>query len=226
MRTLAIVGAGPGLGLAIAKRFGAEGFNVALLARTPEKLDGLVAELDGLGISARAYVADVTDRAGLGAALRQVEADFGAIDVLEFSPVASTEPARAADVTPENVLPVLENQVLGAVAAVNAVLPGMRERGDGVLLFTTGASSVIPVPTMGNIGIAMAGLRTYAHTLHQALAPEGIHVAHVALDLFIQPGAGEADPDALAEHYHELYERRDRAELKIGNHIEQAAAAA
>jgi NAD(P)-dependent dehydrogenase (short-subunit alcohol dehydrogenase family) len=210
MKTLAIVGAGPGLGLSIAKRFGAEGFNVALLARNPEKLDGLVGELGGLGVTARAYVADVTDRPGLAAALAQVEADFGSIDVLEYSPVPGSAPMSAADVTPENVLPVFEHQVLGAVAAVGAVLPGMRERGNGVLLFTTGASSVIPVPMMGNVGIAGSGLRNYAHTLHQALAPEGIYVAHVALDLFIQPGAGEADPDALAEHFYELYERRDR----------------
>jgi NAD(P)-dependent dehydrogenase (short-subunit alcohol dehydrogenase family) len=223
MKTIVIVGAGPGLGLSIARRFGAEGFNIALLARTREKLDALVAELDGLGGSARAYVADVIDRDGLADALRRVEADFGAIDVLEYSPAGDAGLAQPADVTPANVLPLLEQQVLGAVAAVNAVLPGMRERGDGVLLFTTGASSVIPVPMLANVGIAMAGLRNYALTLHQALAPEGIYVAHVAIDLLIKPGAGEADPDALAERFYDLYKRRDRAELKVGNYIEHAA---
>jgi NAD(P)-dependent dehydrogenase (short-subunit alcohol dehydrogenase family) len=223
MKTIVIVGAGPGLGLSIARRFGAEGFNIALLARTREKLDALLAELDGLDGSARAYVADVIDRDGLADALRRVEADFGAIDVLEYSPAGGAGLAQPADVTPANVLPLLEQQVLGAVAAVNAVLPGMRERGDGVLLFTTGASSVIPVPMLANVGIAMAGLRNYALTLHQALAPEGIYVAHVAIDLLIKPGAGEADPDALAERFYDLYKLRDRAELKIGNYIEQAA---
>jgi NAD(P)-dependent dehydrogenase (short-subunit alcohol dehydrogenase family) len=155
-----------------------------------------------------------------------VEADFGAIDVLEFSPVPGGVPVAAADVTAQDVLPAVEHQVLGAVAAVNAVLPGIRERGDGVLLVTTGASSVIPFPMMGNVGIAMAGLRNYAQALHHALAPDGIYVAHVAIDLFIQPGAGEADPDALAKRFYELYQRRDRPELKVGNYIEQAAAAA
>ncbi|MFL5828153.1 MAG: SDR family oxidoreductase [Thermoleophilaceae bacterium] len=86
-KTLALVGAGPGLGLALAKRFGAAGFQVALLARNPDKLDQLVAELGELGVTARPYVADVTDRPGLTAALAQVESDFGAIDVLEYSPV-------------------------------------------------------------------------------------------------------------------------------------------
>ena len=91
-KTLALVGAGPGLGLSLAKRFGAAGFQVALLARNPDKLDHLVAELGELGVTARPYVADVTDRPGLAAALAQVESDFGAIDVLEYSPVPASRP--------------------------------------------------------------------------------------------------------------------------------------
>jgi hypothetical protein len=79
---------------------------------------------------------------------------------------------------------------------------------------------------MGNAGIAGAGLRNYALALHQALAADGIYAAHLALDLFIQPGGGEADPDALAERFFDLYERRDQPEIKVGNYIEQALAAA
>jgi hypothetical protein len=91
-------------------------------------------------------------------------------------------------------------------------------------VFTTGASSVQPVAMMGNAGIAGAGLRNYALELHQALAADGIFAAHVALDLFIQSGGGEADPDALAERYFERYERRDQPEIKVGNYIAQALA--
>src|SRR4051812_23542211 len=73
-KTLALVGAGPGLGLSIAKRFGSAGFQVALLARNAGKLDQLVGELTALGVTARPYVANVGDRQGLGAALGRVEA--------------------------------------------------------------------------------------------------------------------------------------------------------
>jgi NADP-dependent 3-hydroxy acid dehydrogenase YdfG len=225
-KTLAIVGAGAGLGLSLAKRFGAAGFHVALVARNPDKLDQLVAELRDLGVTARPYVADVTDRAGLAAALAQVEADFGAIDVLEYSPVPGVMPVSAAETTPESILDVFEPQVLGGVTAASAVLPGMRARKDGTLLFTTGASSVHPIAMMGNAGIAAAGLRNYALSLHQAVAADGVFVGHVALDLFIEPGAGEADPDALAERYFDLYERRDQPEIKVGNYIATALAAA
>jgi hypothetical protein len=92
-----------------------------------------------------------------------------------------------------------------------------------VLLFTTGASSVQRVAMTGNAGPG-AGLRNYALTLHQALGADGIYAAHVALDLLIQSGGGEADPDALAERCFELYERRVQPEIKVGNHIEQALA--
>ena len=112
------------------------------------------------------------------------------------------------------------------MTAASAVLPGMRARKDGTLLFTTGASSVHPIAMMGNAGIAAAGLRNYALALHQAVTADGIFVGHVALDLFIEPGAGEADPDALADRYFDLYERRDQPEIKVGNYIAQALAAA
>lgn len=56
--TIAIIGAGPGLGLASARRFGAEGFNVALLSRTQDHVDALAAELADAAITARGYAAD------------------------------------------------------------------------------------------------------------------------------------------------------------------------
>lgn len=225
-KTLAVVGAGPGLGLSIAKRFGAAGFRVALLARNASKLDELAAELERGGVTARPFVADLTDRDAVAAALASVEADLGPVDVLEFSPMPAAASVSAPNASPEDVQSVFEQQVLGAIAAVNAVLPGMRSRGSGALLITTGASSVTPIAMMGDFGPAMAALRNYAITLHQALAPEGIFAAHVAIDLRIEPGAGEGDPDALAERYFELYEQRDRAEIKVGNFVEQALAAA
>ena len=146
--------------------------------------------------------------------------------MLEYSPVPGAAPVAVAHLTPESAGGIFEPQVLGAVTAVNAVLGGMRARKDGTLLFTTGASSVHPIAMMGDVGIAGAGLRNYALALHQALTADGIYAAHVAIDLLIQPGGGEADPDALAERFFELYERRDQAEIKVGNYIEQALAAA
>jgi NADP-dependent 3-hydroxy acid dehydrogenase YdfG len=217
MATLAVIGAGPGLGRAIAQRFGADGFDIALVARDPVRLDALAADLGAGGLTARAYPADVTDRRALVSALQRVEAELGSIDVLVFNP-ANRLPALSIDeVTPEDTLRELEQKVLGAVTAVGAVLPGMRQRGHGSLLFTVGSSALYPVPAIGAVGVAASGLRAYALSLHQALAAEGITVGLAVIDLFIKPGDGEADPDSIAERIHRLHVDRNPPEVKIGS---------
>lgn len=86
MSVIAILGAGPGLGLAIAKTFGACGYGVALLSRNPDKQDTLLIALKKQAIEATAFTADVLDRASIASALFAVKQRFGSIDVLEYSP--------------------------------------------------------------------------------------------------------------------------------------------
>ncbi|RLJ74610.1 SDR family oxidoreductase, partial [Pedobacter alluvionis] len=89
VKTIAIIGAGPGVGFAVAKRFGKEGYNVALLARSEEKLNDLVKQLEAQEISVASFYADVLDRNSLKDALVAVKKHFGSIDVIEFSPTPS-----------------------------------------------------------------------------------------------------------------------------------------
>jgi NAD(P)-dependent dehydrogenase (short-subunit alcohol dehydrogenase family) len=217
MPVIAVVGAGPGLGLAIARRFGREGFQVALISRTQSKLDALAAELAADGIEAAGFAGDVLDRPSLRAAVDAAAERFGRIDVLEYSPAPSGEApdlARAdvTQVTVENIQPQVEHYVYGGVTAAQAVLPGMLQRGIGTLLFTTGASSLLTFPQLGNIGIGAAGLRNYALALNAALADKGMYAAHVPLATWIGSGGPETQPAAIAELYWELYTSRDRAE--------------
>ena len=79
MPSIIIVGAGPGLGLSLARQFGGHGFTVGLIARSREKLDQLTGVLAAQGITARGYPADVTDPAGLRAALDAARADLGPV---------------------------------------------------------------------------------------------------------------------------------------------------
>lgn len=212
MPTIAIVGAGPGMGLAIARTFGRNGFQVALLARNQIKLDGLAAQLGDEGIVAAGFTTDVADRASLVVAFAAVAQRFGPVDVLEFSPADPTLPmAGPIEVTVENLQPQLEFYLYGALTAVQQVLPAMQARGSGTLLFTTGGSSLYPNPIMGNIGIAGAGLRNWAHSLHAVLAPAGIQVGHIAINAWIghQPSAM---PERIAPLYWELHTQRDQVE--------------
>ena len=196
-KTIAIVGAGPGLGLSLARRFAAEGFEIVLISRDPSKLD----------FDARKVAADVTDHDGLAAALRSV----GPVDVLEYSPTPMFPLVEPKDLTPEAALAPFQHQVLGAIAAVNAT----ELRPGGALLFTTAASSITPVPMTANVGIAMAGLRAYAKTLHLALAPDTF-VGHLAIDMFMQ---GD-DADTAAAALYDLYAARTDFEVKVGNFLE------
>jgi NAD(P)-dependent dehydrogenase (short-subunit alcohol dehydrogenase family) len=212
MPTLAIVGAGPGMGLAIARTFGRNGFQVALIARNQDKLADLVAQLAEERITAAGFTADVSDRPSLVAAFAAIKERFGPVDVLEFSPANPALPIAApTEVSIANVQPQIDFYIYGAITAVEQVLPDMLERGSGTLLFTTGGSSIAPVPMFANIGIAGAGLRNWIHTLHAALAEQGIQAAHVAISAWIghQPGA---EPENIAPLYWELYTQRDQVE--------------
>ncbi|MFI6456990.1 SDR family NAD(P)-dependent oxidoreductase [Streptosporangium amethystogenes] len=222
MPTIAIVGAGPGLGLAIARTFGGRGFDVALIARTKAKLDSLVTQLEAEGVTAAAFPADVLDRPSLSAALDTAAERFGGIDVLEYSPaphspVPGLTMAVPSEVTVDNLQPQIEYTVYGALAAARAVLPAMRQAGAGTLLFTTGGGSVHPVPMLGNVNAAAAALRNWVLNLHNELAGSGVHAAHVAINTWIGEGGPEgipaATPEQIAGLYWDLYERRDQPEL-------------
>ena len=214
MPVIAIVGAGPGMGLSIAKLFGGHGFEVALVARDAAKLDTLVTDLKTHGVSAAAFTADVTDRPSLVAAFEQITKVLGPVDVLEYSPATrEVDMAGPLDVTPDNLQPQIEYYLYGAVTAAAQELPAMREAGTGTLLFTTGGGSINPHPAMGNINAAAAALRNWVLNLHQVLDGTGVYAAHVAISAWIGSGPPEAEPDAIAATYWDLYQSRDRAEV-------------
>ena len=100
MSTIAIIGAGTGLGAAIGRRFGREGFAVALVSRNLKHLDALAATLQGEGFTARGYPADVRRPDQLTAALAAAAAELGTIEVLEYSPHARRLLTTRASPTP------------------------------------------------------------------------------------------------------------------------------
>ncbi|MFE3850351.1 SDR family NAD(P)-dependent oxidoreductase [Streptomyces griseorubiginosus] len=220
MTSIAIVGAGPQLGLSIARTFGSQGYDVALIARNRDNLDTLVTKLTAEGITAAAFPADVLDRDALTQALKDAAAQFGAIDVLEYSPVAglTTAMVSPSEADPAHVQHEIEFQLYGAIAATKAVLPAMREAGSGTLLYTTGAGSIDPVPQIGNINAAAAALRNWAVNLHKELDGTGIQSAHVGIDVSIGtpavPGFPTAQPEEISPVYWDLHTtKRDQAEL-------------
>ena len=219
MRTLVIVGAGPGLGLSIARRFGTRQFRVALIARRPASLDAMVAQLAAEQVEAAAFPADLTDERALAKAFADVRQRFGPIEVMEYSPAASLDGPfkafKAATTTLADVREQFEFFTLGAIRSAQLVVEEMVARKRGAMLFTSGGSAINPVPMLTPVGIAMAAARSYALSLAHELLPTGVFVGHVAIATYIQPNT-EGDPDKIAGRYWEMYEKREHAEIVIG----------
>jgi len=215
MPVIAIIGAGPGMGLAISRTFGAQGYKVALLSRNPAKQASLISVLAKEGIEAAAFRADVLDRASIASGLADVKRRFVSLDVLEYSPADLGLPrASISQLTHENIQIAFDFDLHGAFAAVQAVLPAKQARRAGTILFTTGAGSVYPEmgnEMFANWSIAGAALRAYAQALHAALGPSGIQVGHIAIGTWIgkQPGAM---PEMIAPLYWQLHSQRDEVE--------------
>ncbi len=212
MKTIVIIGAGPGLGLSLAKKFGANGFKVALVARNQERLSVMEKELQELHIEARAFAADVNDLAALKQAIQAAKSEFGSIDVLEFSPYAGWEKfTHVLETTPQSVLEQINSYLLPAVFSVNEALPEMIQNGSGAILFTTGISAMHPLAMVGNGGIVMSGIRNYATNLHNELKEKGVFVGHLSIGTMIQVGTA-GDPDVIADTWYNLFQKKDHFE--------------
>jgi NADP-dependent 3-hydroxy acid dehydrogenase YdfG len=197
--SIVIVGAGPNLGAAVARRFGREGMSVGLVARDAGKLEELANVLNEEGITADFAAADIRDAEALDGAIRSLAERLGPVEVLEYSPLPAKEfmkPIR--ETTVDDLRGPLEFSVLGAVAAALAVAEPMVEAGSGSILFTTGGAAVKPYPERAGIGVSFAGEVAYARMLHEALRDRGVHVGHTAIAGRIGPGE-DHEPDDVAE---------------------------
>src|SRR5689334_11306044 len=127
MTTLAIVGAGHGLGAAVARRFSTEGFSVAVLSRRQDRVDALANDLAAVGVTARGYAANVRDPDALTSALDRAADDLGPIEVLQYSPVPQAEFMQPVlDTTVADLTGAIEFSIYGPLTALRHVLPGMR----------------------------------------------------------------------------------------------------
>ena len=217
MPTIAIVGAGPGLGAAVARRFGREGFRVALISRTQAHVDRLAEELAADGVTARGYAADVRDPEALTTALAAAADDLGPVSVLQYSPVPREEFLKpVAETTTEDLRAATEFSILGAATAVRQVVPGMRELGGGTILLPNGSSAATPNVAVAGTSVAFAGESAYGRMLHDALAPEGIGVAQLIIPGAIGGGDRLYEPDTLAERLWQLHAEPGTFRVTVG----------
>ena len=160
--------------------------------------------------------ADIRDAAALAAAVASLAERLGPVEVLEYSPLPAKEFMKPIlETTADDVRGPLEFSVLGAVAAANAVLPAMLERGSGTILFTTGGAAINPYPLRAGVGISFAGEVAYARMLHDELRDRGIHVAHTAIGGSIAAG-GDHEPADVAEVLWRHHTERSDFQVRLG----------
>ncbi|MFC9623778.1 SDR family NAD(P)-dependent oxidoreductase [Streptomyces sp. NPDC056930] len=210
MTTFALVGAGPGLGLATARRFGTVGHGIALIARSAEHLQHLTDDLRRDGIEARGFSADVLDPVALTGALQDAAEELGPIEILQYSPVPRADFMKPVlDTTAADLEDPLAFSLKGPMTCVNAVLPGMRALGRGTLVFVNGGSAVRPHSERAGTSVAFAAESAYARMLHDALAAENIHATQLIIPGAIRPGSEHSSPQVLAERLYALHTERD-----------------
>ncbi len=177
---LTLVGFGPGNGLGIARAFGSAGYRLALLSRTPAKSAAALAELTAAGFAAVAFAADAGNPGSLQAALDQVAARHGPTDVLLYNAMAPSF-GRPTSLTPASLAADFAVNVGGALVATLAVLPSMRARQAGVVLFTGGGWALYPALDAASASLGKAALRNLTLTLAEELKPAGIRVGTMTI---------------------------------------------
>lgn len=194
-----LIGAGPGMGLAIARRFGQEGFRVALMARRQGSLDELTAELTSEGIEARGFVLDVTDPASMDEAFSALRAEMGEPDVLVYN-AAVAPPSLPSALDADTLQATLKVNVTGALLAAQQVLPAMRSRDHGTLILTGGGLALYPNAQMTALSIGKSALRSLAFCLASELDDTHVRARTVTICGFVKPDT-HFSPDRIAESF-------------------------
>jgi NAD(P)-dependent dehydrogenase (short-subunit alcohol dehydrogenase family) len=196
-----VLGAGPGLGTSVAKRFALAGMPVGLVARASATVQATAAALASSGVPIEAVVADATDEPAVRAALDRLESRFGVPDVLVYN-AALIRADFIGDLSLAEHLRSWAVNVGGAITAAGHVLPRMAARGRGTMLLTGGMPR--PLPEVASLSLGKAGVRTLTEMLADEYGPSGVHVATVTVCGPVAPGTA-FDPDDIATEYLRLH---------------------
>ena len=211
----AILGVGPGLGAAIARRFAREGFAVALMARSEESVAGAREEIEGEGATALGVSADATDPQSVQAAFERVRGEIGDPEVFVYN-AGAFQMGGILEIPPDMFDECFKANCAGAFYAARQVLPAMVEAGRGTILLTGATASLRGSARFSALAVGKFGLRALAQSMAREFGPQGIHVAHVIVDGQINtPRVRERfsereehtllSPDAIAETYWRLH---------------------
>jgi len=183
-KSIAVLGAGPGLGQAVAHRYAREGYAVAVVGRRREPLDRLVGQLTGDGARAFAIAADLADTGAIPALAERIRATVGDPEVLYYGAAANGF-VPVLELTPERVDELMPLGVHALLALVREFLPAMLAQGEGAVLSAQGASALHGNPDIAG-GLALAAQRNLLQALHAAVADRGVYVGGLYIGAAIE----------------------------------------
>jgi short-subunit dehydrogenase len=200
-----IVGAGPGIGLAVARRFAQGGFRLALVSRPSDLLAEFrtALEAETQGDPVLVLGADLALEGAFREACAAIESWGGLPELLVYNASAGAQ-GPAADLDPDQLRADFQVNLGSALAAAQWALPAMLKAGRGTLLFTGGGLGLAPKPGLASAALGKAALRSLALSLGEELANAGIHAATVTVCGFVQAGTALA-PERVAEAFWNLF---------------------
>jgi len=231
--SIAVFGAGPGLGQAVARRYAREGYAVTLVGRRREPLDLVAKDLTGAGATAHVITADLSQTDAVPRLAEQVRAETGDLDAFYYAPTPDGEFVPAVKLSAQQARDFMPLSFYTMVALVREFLPHMLEQGDGAILTAQGASSLQGPPNMSGPGPAQAAQRNYLQSLHAEVGEKGVYVGMLYIGAAIEhsafhvemeraKAAGEpvwempvVDPDQLADRLWTMHRTREEPEVKF-----------
>lgn len=203
-KLITIVGMGKGISLAIAYRFGREGYSVAMISRTEAFLKKHQKKLTQNGLNAHYFVGNAGNESSLQSAFDQIKSDMGDTDVLVYN-AAILNSTTPSELTFNDLVDEFKVNVAGALVAVHAVVPSMKANKKGTIILTGGGLSIHPLKDYASLAIGKAGIKSLTQTLAQEYEPDGIHVATVTVCGWVKPEDKKYSPTAIAEQYWKLH---------------------
>lgn len=192
-----VTGVGPGTGVALCRRFAREGYRVAMLARSAERLSALEAEIDG----ARAFPTDVAEPDALRATFERVRRELGPVSVVLHNAGNATF-GDLLKVTPEQFEQAWRINALALLVCGQEAARDMVPSGGGAIVVTGATASLRGGAGFAAFAPAKAAQRSLAQSMARLLGPQGIHVAYVVVDgVIATPATRRLLPDAPDEAF-------------------------
>jgi short-subunit dehydrogenase len=193
-KSIAVFGAGPAMGRAVARRYAKDGYDIVLVARRQGPLEELAEELRGTGATAHTVAADLADIDGLPHLAGQIRRLTGDLDAFYYGAAAHGF-LPAADLTPQQAADLMPLSIYAPVALVQAFLPAMLARGQGAILTIQGASAVRGMASIAG-GLGLAAQRNYLQALHDEVADQNVYVGGLYVGAAIEQSAFHARREA------------------------------